>query len=100
MTKTKRSSDKNHAKKKTIKYALYGMKIVSKQLFNNTTLKTLNSGSVRVSSNAELIKLLSDKYGITELGGLHYDGRCGIYTIYKTKTDKEGRYLTLHIWKQ
>lgn len=79
------------AKKTEKKYVLYGMS--PKRL----APKILNSGKMRISNSKELISILSNNYGIKELGGLAYDGRCGLYTIYKTRTDKDGRYYVLHI---
>ena len=28
---------------------------------------------------------------------LKYDGRCGLYTIYRTSADSTGRYYVFHI---
>ena len=77
---------------KRLKYVLYQGKI------NSTTSKIINSGTTpRPYTREALIKELNGLYGIESRGGLKYDGRCGLYTIYKTKPDSRGIYNVLHI---
>lgn len=81
------------ATKKKIKYVLYRNKV------NSSSSRIINSGTTSKPVTAqELIgKYLNHLYGIDKRGGLHYDGHCGIYSIYKTKVDSEGVYNVLHI---
>lgn len=79
------------ATKKT-KYVLYQNRV------NSTIGKIINSGTVN-KDRAWLVNHFNKGglYGIAKRGGLKYDGRCGIYTIYKTKPDSKGIYNVLHI---
>lgn len=74
-----------------LKYVLYENKV------NSIQSKILKFGKSGISRK-DLLKKLEEMYSsIHEAGGLKYDGRCGLYTIYKTKKDSKGRYYVLHI---
>ena len=79
-------------KKKKIKYVLY----LNKR--NSLDSKIINSGTTpKPMTRHELVIELNQLYGIAARGGLKYDGRCGLYTIYRTDVDSRGLYNVLHI---
>lgn len=78
--------------KKHYKYVLYRNKI------NSIDGKIVNSGIAKKAlTKRELVSELNHLYEIPSTGGLKYDGRCGLYSIYKTKPNKKGVYFVLHI---
>ena len=78
-------------KKKKLKYVLYHNKV------NSNRGKIVDSGTTPSPTTAkELVDEMNDIY-CNAKHPLKYDGRCGIYTIYKTSVDSTGRYYVLHI---
>ena len=79
------------ATKKKLKYALYHNRA------NSASGKIVDSGTTaRPSTVQELVKEMSDIY-CSAKHPLKYDGRCGLYLIYKSSVDSTGRYYVLHI---
>ena len=77
--------------KKKLKYVLYHNRA------NSTSGKIVDSGTTAKPTTA---KALVDEMTETYCAAKHplkYDGRCGLYTIYRTSTDSTGRYYVLHI---
>lgn len=77
--------------KKKLKYVLYHNRI------NSTNYKIVDSGTTSKPTTVKaLLDEINDVYGNAK-HPFKYDGRCGIYVIYKTSVDSTGRYYLLHI---
>jgi len=78
-------------KNKKLKYVLYHNQA------NSTKGKIVDSGTTaKPTTPAQLVAELNDTW-CNARHPLKYDGRCGLYTIYRTSTDSTGRYYVLHI---
>lgn len=77
--------------KTKLKYVLYHNRI------NSPNGKIVDSGTTsRPMTAKDLVKEMNETYGNSK-HPFKYDGRCGLYTIYKTSVDSTGRYYVLHI---
>ena len=77
--------------KKKLKYALY------RNRANSTDGKIVDSGTTpKPTTRQQLVAEMNETY-CNAKHPLKYDGRCGLYTIYRTSTDSTGRYYVLHI---
>lgn len=78
-------------KKRKLKYALYHNKA------NSTSGKIVDSGTTaKPTTRQQLVAEMNETY-CNAKHPLKYDGRCGLYTIYRTSADSTGRYYVLHI---
>lgn len=76
--------------KKKLKYALY------RNMVNSTNSKIVDSGTTPKKTTVKaLVGEMNEIYGRKH--PLKYDGRCGLYIIYKSSVDSTGRYYVLHI---
>lgn len=79
------------ATKKKLKYVLYHNRA------NSTNEKIVDSGTTpKPTTPQQLVSEINETYCAAK-HPLKYDGRCGLYTIYRTSTDSTGRYYVLHI---
>lgn len=79
------------ATKKKLKYVLYHSRT------NSTSSKIVESGTAsKPITVKELVEQMNEVY-CNDHHPLKYDGRCGLYLIYRTSTDSTGRYYILHI---
>lgn len=79
------------ATKKKLKYALYHNRI------NSTDGKIVDSGTTpKPTTTKALVAEINEIYGNAK-HPFKYDGRCGLYLIYRTSVDSAGRYYVLHI---
>ena len=78
-------------KKRKLKYALYHNKA------NSTSGKIVDSGTTsKPTTRQQLVAEMNETY-CNAKHPLKYDGRCSLYTIYRTSADSTGRYYVLHI---
>lgn len=78
-------------KNRKLKYALYHNKA------NFTSGKIVDSGTTaKPTTRQQLVAEMNETY-CNAKHPLKYDGRCGLYTIYRTSADSTGRYYVLHI---
>lgn len=77
--------------KKKLKYVLYRNKA------NSTDGKIVDSGTTpKPTTPQQLVAEMNETY-CNAKHPLKYDGRCGLYTIYRTSTDSTRHYYVLHI---
>lgn len=77
--------------KKRLKYALYRNKA------NSDNGRIIDSGTTPKPTTAKALADEMNEIYCTVKHPLKYDGRCGLYSIYKSSTDSTGRYYVLHI---
>ena len=80
-------------KKRKLKYALYH----NHNKANSISGKIVDSGTTaKPTTRQQLVAEMNETY-CNAKHPLKYDGRCGLYTIYRTSTDSTGRYYVLYI---